>query len=112
MKILDRLFALAIFIFAIVDSLLVPKNYTGRLWIFGTCLALLFVAMLNWLRIRNPGGVHSLKAFCVTANVTMLALAICLIASIGLPRTFANPQVPLIAFLLLVETLFSLGKTA
>ncbi len=53
MKLLDQLCAGIIFILAIVDCLLVPRTYTGRIWIFGTGLALLFTAMLNLLRIRN-----------------------------------------------------------
>ncbi len=40
-------------VLAIVDCLLVPRTYTGRIWIFGTGLALLFTAMLNVLRLRN-----------------------------------------------------------
>ncbi|HTC55800.1 MAG TPA: hypothetical protein VK706_05260, partial [Candidatus Sulfotelmatobacter sp.] len=97
-------------ILAIVDCLLVPKNYTGRIWIFGTCLALLFTAMLNVLRIRNGRGVKGLKLFCITANVTMLVLAIALMASIGRARTLQHPQIPLVGAILLTETGFSLGK--
>jgi len=93
-----------------VDCLLVPKNYTGRIWIFGTCLALLFTAMLNVLRIRNGRGVKGLKLFCITANVTMLVLAIALMASIGRALTLQHPQIPLVGALLLTETGFSLGK--
>ncbi len=110
MKLFDCLCAGVLFILAIVDCLLVPKNYTGRIWIFGTCLALLFTAMLNALRIRNAGGVKGLKLFCITANVTMLVLVIALIASIGKPRTLQHPQIPLVGALLLAETAFSLGK--
>jgi hypothetical protein len=110
-KLFDRLCAGVLFILAIVDCLLVPKNYTGRIWIFGTCLGLLFTAMLNALRIRNGRGVRGLKLFCITANVTMLVLAIALIASIGKARTLQHPQIPLIGALLLAETAFSLGKS-
>jgi hypothetical protein len=110
MKLFDRVCAGVLFILAIVDCLLVPKNYTGRIWIFGTCLALLFTAMLNVLRIRNAGGVKGLKLFCITANVTMLVLVIALVASIGKARTQQHPQIPLIGAILLVETAFSLGK--
>ncbi len=110
MKLFDRVCAGVLFILAIVDGLLVPKNYTGRIWIFGTCLALLFMAMLNVLRIRNGRGVKGLKLFCITANVTMLVLVIALIASIGKARTLQHPQIPLIGALLLAETAFSLGK--
>ena len=111
MKLFDRVCAGVLFILAIADGLLVPKNYTGRIWIFGTCLALLFTAMLNGLRIRNGHGVRGLKPFCITANVTMLVLVVALIASIGKARTQQHPQIPMVGALLLVETAFSLGKS-
>jgi hypothetical protein len=110
MKLLDRLCAGALFILAIVDGLLVPRTYTGRIWIFGTCLALLFTAMLNLLRIRNRNEVRGLKMFCITANTTTLVLAISLMASIGKARTMGNPQVPLVGLLLLAETIFSAAR--
>jgi hypothetical protein len=110
-KLFDRLCAGILFILAIVDGLLVPKNYTGRIWIFGTCLALLFTAMLNALRIRNGRGAKGLKLFCIAANVTMLVLVIALVASIGKMRTLQHPQIPLIGALLLAETAFSLRKS-
>ncbi|MGB6405486.1 MAG: hypothetical protein WBF26_21790, partial [Candidatus Sulfotelmatobacter sp.] len=78
--------------------------------IFGTCLALLFTAMLNVLRIRSGREVKGLKLFCITANATMLVLVIALVASIGKARTPQHPQIPLIGALLLAETGFSLGK--
>ncbi|MGA9393352.1 MAG: hypothetical protein WBV69_23185 [Candidatus Sulfotelmatobacter sp.] len=108
MELIDRLCAGAIFVLAIADCLLVPRTYTGRIWIFGTDLALLFTAMLNILRLRNSGRVHGLRLFCITANVTMLAFAIALMASIGKLRTLHNPQIPLVGALLLIETAFSL----
>lgn len=111
MKVWDRLCAGTLFVLAIVDCLLVPRMYTGRIWIFGTGLALLFTAMLNLLRIRNGRGVRGLRLFCVTANVAMFVFAISLMASIGKSRTLQNPQVPLLGALLLAETVFSLGKT-
>ena len=110
MRFLDRICAGSLFLLAIVDCLLVPKTYTGRIWIFGTGLALLFTAMLNVLRIRNGRGVKGLKLFCITANVTMLVFTIGLVASIGASRTLQHPQVPLVGTLLFVEAAFSLGK--
>src|SRR5271170_6563481 len=110
MRLLDRTCAGFLFLLSIVDCLLVPRTYTGRIWIFGTGLALLFTAMLNVLRLRNGRGVRGLRLFCVTANVTMLVLAIALIASIGKSRTLQHPQVPLVGALLLAETAFSLRK--
>ncbi len=72
MKFLDCFSAGILFVMSIVDCLLVPRAYTGRIWIFGAGLALLFTAMLNVLRIRNGRGVKSLRLSCITANVTML----------------------------------------
>jgi hypothetical protein len=112
MTFVDRLCAETIFILAIVDCLLVPRTYTGRIWIFGTGLALLFTAMLNVLRVRNDSLVRGLKLFCVTANVAMLLFVVALMSSIGKSRTLANPQVPLVGALLLAETVFSLRTKA
>lgn len=112
MRHVDRICAGSLFFFAIVDCLLVPKTYTGRIWIFGTGLALLFAAMLNLLRIRNAGGVKGLRLFCLTANISMLVFAIALVASIGKSRTLQHPQIPLIGALLLTETVFSLRKNS
>ena len=110
MKLFDRLCAGTLFILAIVDCLLVPKTYTGRIWMFGTSLALFFAAMLNVLRIRNDRGVRGLKLFCIAANATMLVFVIALMASIGKSRTLEHPQVTLVGALLLAETAFSLRK--
>jgi CDP-diglyceride synthetase len=110
MNLLDRLCAGTLFVLAIMDCLLVPRTYTGRIWLFGTSLALLFTAMLNVLRMRNSPGVKGLKLFCITANIAMLVFGIVLISSIGKSRTLQHPQVPLVGTLLLVETAFSLAK--
>jgi hypothetical protein len=112
MKLLDRLCAGILFVLAIIDCVLVPRAYTGRIWIFGTGLALLFTAMLNWLRIRNAGDVRGLRLFCITANITMVVFAASLMASIGRARSLANPQVPFLGVLLVIETVFSLRKTS
>jgi hypothetical protein len=107
-RLFDQICAGTLFFLAIVDCLLVPRTYTGRIWIFGTGLALLFTAMLNVLRIRNGRDVTGLKLFCITANVTMVVFAISLILSIGKLRTLQHPQVPIVGTLLLAETVFSL----
>jgi hypothetical protein len=110
MKRLDRTCAGALFLLAMVECWLVPRDYTGRIWIFGTGLALLFTAMLNLLRLRNGYGVHGLKLYCIGANVMMLVFGIALMASLGWPRTKANPQVLLVLGLLGAETTLSLAK--
>jgi hypothetical protein len=110
MKRLDQLCVAVLSVLSIVDGLIVPRIYTGRIWIFGTMMALLFTCLLNVLRIRNGRGVRGLRLSCITANVTMLVFAIALMASIGKARTLQHPQVPIVAALLLLETMFSLGK--
>ena len=110
MRLFDRICAGTLFLLAVVECLLVPKTYTGRIWILGTDLALLFAAMLNVLRIRNGYVVQGLKMFCIAGNVTMLFFFAALIASIGKATTLHNPQLLLVAGLLIAETAFSLGK--
>lgn len=110
MKLVDRLCAGTLFLLAIIECLLVPKTYTGRIWIFGTYLALLFTAMLNVLRIRSGYAVRGLRMFCIAGNVTMLVFFFALVASIGRATTMRNPQLLLVAGLLMFETVFSLGK--
>jgi hypothetical protein len=112
LKLFDRVCAGTLFLLAIVECLLVPRTYTGRIWIFGTDLALLFAAMLNVLRIRNGYIMEGLKMFCITANVTMLVFTVALMASIGQARTLANSQILLVAALVALELIFSLGKNA
>jgi len=112
MGLIDRASAGTMFVLAIVECLLVPKTYTGRIWLLGTDLALLFTAMLNVLRIRNGYVVQGLRMFCIAADLTMLVFAAALMMSIGQVRTLANPQIVLVAGLLAVETVFSLGKNA
>jgi hypothetical protein len=65
-----------------------------------------FASYSQWLHRAR------LKLFCIAANVIMLAFAIALMISIGQARTLANPQVPLVAGLILAQTAFSLGKNA
>lgn len=89
-----------------------PRDYTGRIWIFGTGLALLFTAMLNLLRIRNGYSVSGLRMFCVTANVAMTVFVVALAMSIGQAKTLANPQVLVIFGLLVIESAFSFGRNA
>jgi hypothetical protein len=82
MKILDRLCAGAIALFALGISFLIPRAYPGRIWILGTDLAILFVVMLNFLRTQNA-SIRNVRMFCLTANVIMLAFFVSLMVSIG-----------------------------
>ncbi len=110
MKLFDRLCAGILFILAIVECLMVPKTYTGRIWIFGTYLALLFTALLNLLRIRYGYKMPGLKMFCITAGIAMLVFFGGLIASIGWAVAAKNPLLLVVAGLVVVATVFSLGK--
>jgi hypothetical protein len=112
MKIVDRLCAGTLFVLAVVACLMIPRTYTGRIWILGTDFALLFTAMLNVLRIRNGYAMRGLRLFCIAAGVAMLVFTIALMASIGQQRTLQNPWIPFVAGLLLVETAFSAGNNA
>jgi hypothetical protein len=107
MKILDRLCAGVIALLALGTSLLIPKAYPGRIWIFGTDLAVLFASMLNWLRIQNV-SIRAVRVFCLTVNLSMLAFVAALIISIGMLRVRANPVLLVLTVLFLLETGFSL----
>jgi hypothetical protein len=111
-KHVDRIAAGALFLLAIAECWLVPRDYTGRIWVFGTGLALLFTAMLNLLRIRNGYAVRGLRLFCVSASIVTTVFVGSLMASIGQARVWANPQLILLFGLLVVQTGFSFGKNA
>ena len=108
---LDLLCAGSLFLLAVAGSMLIPKTYTGRIWIYGTDLALLFAAMLNLLRIQNP-SVRGVKLFSITANFAMSAFFFALMISIGLSQTLSNAHIPAVTGLLLVEAAFSTRKSA
>jgi len=110
MKLLDRLCAGILFIVAIVECLMVPKTYAGRIWIFGTDLALLFTSLLNLLRIRSGYRMPGLKMFCITTDIVMLIFFLGLMASIGWAVTRANPYLLAVTGLLAIATVFALGK--
>jgi hypothetical protein len=105
----DLLCAGALFVMAVAASMLIPKTYTDRVWIYGSDLALLFAAMLNLLRIQNA-SLLGVRAFCITANFAMSAFFIALMISIGLSQTLSNAQIPAVAALFLLETAFSVRK--
>lgn len=108
-QLLDLLCAGALFLLAIAGSMLIPKSYTGRIWMYGTDLALLFAAMLNLLRIQNA-SMRGVKVFSIMANVTLCALFISLMVSVGLSRTMSNAEIPGITALLLIETALSVRR--
>jgi hypothetical protein len=112
MKLFDWVCAGTLFVLSIADCWLVPKTYTGRIWILGTALALLFTAMLNVLRLRNGYAVRGLKLFCIGANILMLTFVIALMISIGKERVVQHPQILVVGTLVIVELMFSLGRNS
>lgn len=109
MRVLDTLCAGALFLLALVLALLIPRTYPGRVWIFGTDLAILFAAMLNFLRMQN-GLMRSVKVVCFTANFAVLVFLAALMVSIGLTTTLAHVQIPIIEGLFLFEIGFCVRK--
>jgi hypothetical protein len=107
----DLLCAGALFLFSVAASMLIPKTYTDRIWIYGTDLALLFTAMLNLLRIQNA-SIRGVKIFSITANFAMSAFFVALMVSIGLSQTLSNAQIPAVTGVLLLEAAFSVRKSA
>jgi len=108
-QLLDLLCAGALFLLAVAGSMLIPKTYTGRVWIYGTDLALLFAAMLNLLRIQNA-SMRGVKMFSITANFALSALFVSLMVSMGLSRILSNAEIPGVTALLLIETAFSVRR--
>ena len=109
-QLLDLLCAGALFLLAVAGSMLIPKTYAGRIWIYGTDLALLFAAMLNLLRIQNA-ALRGVKIFSITANFALSALFVSLMVSMGPSRIVANAEIPGITALLLIETAFSVRRS-
>jgi hypothetical protein len=99
-----------LFLLAVAGSLLIPKTYAGRVWIYGTDLALLFAAMLNLLRIQNA-SMRGVKIFSITANFALSALFVSLMVSIGLSGVVSHAEIPGVTALLLIVTAFSVRRS-
>jgi hypothetical protein len=109
-QLLDLLCAGALFLLAVAGSMLIPKTYAGRVWIYGTDLALLFAAMLNLLRIQNA-SLRGVKIFSITANFALSALFVSLMVSMGPSRVLSNAEIPGVTAVLLIESAFSVGRS-
>ena len=109
-QLLDLVCAGALFLLAVAGSMLIPKTYTGRIWIYGTDLALLFAAMLNLLRIQNA-SMRGVKIFSITANFALSALFVSLMVSMGLSLILSSAEIPGVTALLLIETVFSVRRS-
>ena len=107
MKRLDTVCAWLIFGLGAVHIAMTPGGVSGRLWFFGTGLALIFAGMINLLRIKNGYAVEWLKAFCVSANAMTLVLAV-FSARALLPRLARYPQV----FVIVAAAIFELVLSA
>ena len=110
-RFIDLLCAGVLFLTAIAGAMLVPRSYVGRIWIYGTDLAVLFASMLNLLRVQNA-ATRSARTFSIIANVAMSALFLALMASIGWSLTLANAQIPAVAAMFVAEAVFSLRKSS
>jgi hypothetical protein len=73
--------------------------------VLDTPILWIFLAMFNLLRLRNPGGVRSLRMFCIGANVAGLVIEAARTAMFGLDWLSYCVIVPL-----LLETLFSIAR--
>jgi hypothetical protein len=109
-QLFDLLCAATLFLLAVAGSMLIPKTYSGRIWIYGTDLALLFAAMLNLLRIQNA-SMRGVKLFSITANFTLSALFVSLMVSMGLSRILSNAEIPGVTALLVIQTAFSVRRS-
>jgi hypothetical protein len=109
-QLLDLLCAGALFVLAVAGSMLIPKTYAGRIWIYGTDLAVLFAAMLNLVRIQNA-AMRGVKIFSITANFALSALLVSLMVSMGPSRILSNAEIPGVTALLLIETAFSVRRS-
>jgi len=109
-QLLDLLCAGALFLLAVAGSMLIPKTYAGRIWIYGTDLAVLFAAMLNLVRIQNA-AMRGVKIFSITANFALAALFVSLMVSMGPSRVVSNAEIPAVTALLLIETAFSVRRS-
>ena len=109
-QLFDMLCAGGLFLLAVAGSMLIPKTYAGRIWIYGTDLAVLFAAMLNLLRIQNA-SLRGVKIFSITANFALSALFVSLMVSMGPSRILSNAEIPGVTALLLIETAFSVRRS-
>jgi lysylphosphatidylglycerol synthetase-like protein (DUF2156 family) len=108
MRVLDYVLAGIIFGLGIVHCLVTFAQYKaftlGAVWFFGAGLALLFLGMLNLLRIRH-GRLAWLRPFAAIANLLTLALAAAVAMKMDLP---SNPQALVLLLALAGESWFSL----
>ena len=72
--------------------------------VLDTPLLWIFVAMFNFLRLHNDGGIKGLRIFCIGANLSAFMLEIARMKMWGLSFL-------IVALPLLVETLFSIIRS-
>jgi hypothetical protein len=107
-RVLDHVLAWTIFALGVVHCLVTFVAYKAfslaAVWFFGTGLALLFLGMLNLLRIRH-GRIAWLRPFAASANLLTLGLAVAVAATMDLQR---NPQGLVLLLALAGESWFTL----
>ena len=110
MRVFDWICAVVAFALGVVHCALTPAIYRAfslsALWFFGTGLALIFVGMLNVLRLTGPDA-PLLRVFCIAANASVLLLAVLFALKVNLAH---NPQGVVLLVSLGGELLFSLVR--
>ncbi len=108
MRILDWLFAVIVLALGVVHCAVTPVIYhaftLAALWFFSAGLALIFVGMLNLLRLKGAGSPLA-RTFALIANASMLAFALAFALMVHLAH---NPQGIVLIVVLAGELLFSL----
>jgi hypothetical protein len=109
-KILDWLCAIVVFALGIVHCALTPVVYRpfslAALWFFAAGLALVFIGMLNVLRLKGPSS-PLLRSFSTIANASGLLVAVLFALKVNLAH---NPQGVILLIALAGEFLFSLMR--
>lgn len=109
MRILDKLIAWLLVIFGMLHAaatfMIYKRLSIDAIWFFSGAIAIWFAAALNLLRISYADRVPALRWVALAGNLMMLALDVVIAAAISL---HGNPQVTVLAVLLLLEIAFSL----
>ncbi|HEY3886121.1 MAG TPA: hypothetical protein VGL62_12975 [Vicinamibacterales bacterium] len=107
MKTVDRVVAVLILLLGAIHACLAPVfrglYNTAGMWFLSGGLMLIFVGLLNLVRIASPGGTARWAA--LGANILALAFVTGLVPLASLRQ---NPQVTLSIVLMAAATLFSL----
>lgn len=100
MKYVDYACAWMIFIVGLVTIVITELRHPPGA-VLDTPMLWIFVAMFNFLRLRNEDGLKGLRVFCIGANLSELILEIVRMKMWGL-------SLLIVAVPLLAETIFSM----